>query len=1229
MLSLNSPELKLITKLLGKYDLRSTVTQLSALLTVPVLQANTIRIEILIHLAVSHCHGHRRPNLTKIGHWLNQHLGNTQLASLEDPAENIFITNIETPEGNRRVFEGIWESNDYFLQVVIETLNKHRVPQKCRDLLIPAFALLKLSDCVAERVGLQRWHIEPSVPNNTIRLAPTTRGLGITRATTFTDKELDALGISREVLAPFIFQDKDKQALVGESIGHSSLERHPLIEFKDELILSLPHAVSPAIRRFVLSELEQMRHIQRFANALSTQQARQIEMDVFREFKRDAISFTPPTPDGNIPPLSSWLLKFDINKYLHIVLLHDRMDLLNTQGLSSFMEYPEELEAGLGEYLSKVSSECRSLPGFTTGITLLVMGGLGRGYAFRFKNLPNPDQWHLSIIQISDLLMLAGELDRPITHYLKCMKQKKWAERQGVYFHSINGDYNVYCFWRRMNYQLVPRDLPVDDGSMISIANDMALPVREKVKNLLDHHVIETIDGHYSPVIRFGCDAYFKSMQNRPVYVSLEHLHKGMLAGVVETPRGPSWLLIEPREGNEQMRHLLYEMWSGFIGLYDRLVFEIEALHPKTLTGAIEICLDFGEVVVFEDYREPQSGVLIDKPKVTVNLDKRTALVKFPSDFLIHFQQPENIGEKLVLHSIAKGLVSLYQGSTGTIDEAFLYDLTNRVIGTSGMRILHLFSTRYPIEHLLARQGQKTIFLAQEDFVFSKLRLSENCTSVKTGNSITSKSESNDFLHRVVDKIWNQLRKLLKQLDRTSVIREVLTVHEAAIQDRDHWNRTAKAVIALYESEEDVFTVAQERESDRKNVSLSARTILEMAICECPENGGHQLSRWELDELLAKAALLIEVATDSDAINSDLIEPQINLHLNGEYSIDRGFYNTVIKPFLSGYFHEEFEAAAENYSKLYQKENTDKRTRADEVFSADFIRAFLTEFGLTPDEAVDGFAELMDLAVECNNVVVETTLGDLKARLIKTRGLSPEASEAFVRTFSIFHRPEWDKPPPGFRNRDINPWRFRRRLSSTARPIFVFGEENNDKVLYGAGIFRLGFGYLFERSERGHLPQEFFTTTKMKQYIGAVNNERGHAFARSVADQLRENGWEVRNEVQMTELGGSPEYGDIDVLAWKPSGEIQLIECKRLQLARTVAEVAEICRRFRGEARDELDRHVGRINWLRTNPSGLQHIVGFDPVPDLIDDRLVTNTHVPMMYLTTLPIEANKIGPLR
>ena len=151
----------------------------------------------------------------------------------------------------------------------------------------------------------------------------------------------------------------------------------------------------------------------------------------------------------------------------------------------------------------------------------------------------------------------------------------------------------------------------------------------------------------------------------------------------------------------------------------------------------------------------------------------------------------------------------------------------------------------------------------------------------------------------------------------------------------------------------------------------------------------------------------------------------------------------------------------------------------------------------------------------------------------------------------------------------------------------------------------------------------------MKKYVGKVNDEKGHAFAQSVANKLCEKGWHTRNEVQMTELGTFAELGDVDVLAWKPSGEIQIIECKRLQVARTIAEIAEICHRFRGEAKDELDKHVKRIEWIRANATCLQRVVGFPPDPSNIDDSLVTNVDVPMTYLKSLPIEANKIGPLK
>ena len=1225
MIPLNSPALERLSEFLGKYDLRSTVAQLAGLLTVPPLQANTLRIETVVHLAVAYCRGRRKTGPREIGNWLNRELGSSWVTMSEDPIGDVFVTNVETHEGNCRVFEGIWESNDYFVQVVIDTLDSPHAPQECQNLLGPALALLKLSDCVAERVGLQRWHVEPSAPQGKVILPSATRLADRARAVTFTDGELDSLNINRGVLEPFILCDEDRQALVAETIGHTSLERRPLVDLGGELVLALPHAVSPAIRRFVLAELQQMGYLPAFSEALATLQSQQVEEDGLWELKEQSTSLEPPTPDGKVPPLQDWLLKYDINKYLHVVLLHDRLDWLEAQDLSSLMEYPEGIGTSLKEYLKKVTNYCTSLPDFTEGMTLLVMGGLGRGYALSFDTWPS--QWYLSSIRISNFLMLASEPDRPVTRYLKCMKQKRWAEGEGLGFQSVDGGYNLYCYWRRSSYQLVPHESPVGPGSMLVILNDYISSVQEEVRNLVDRHVLQTTDGRYIPVRRFFSDAYFKSLRERPIYVSLAHLRSGILAGAIETSRGPSWLVIRPREGGESIRNLPYQMWEGSIELYDRLVFRTEALYPQAPTGPLEIQLDFNDVLVPDDDLEYQPSMATGEPEIAILFERRAAIVKFPPNFLQYFRQPESTGEKLVLRSIAKGLVSLHQGVGKDVEDGVLESLTNEVISDSGMRVLHVFLMADPVEQLQERLAQNPIFLAQEDYVFSKLKLSEGCLSNQTATRLMSKSECNDFLHRVVAKVWKRLRENLKRLDRASVIRKLLGVHEAIIQDRNHWRRTTKAALALYTQTENVFAVVEERETDRVSVAMAARALVEMAVCECPESDGRQLSRWEMDELLAKAALLIDVAMDSDALENDLVKPPIDLYPNGEYARDYSFQETVIKPFATAYRREGFEAAAA-YSELYRNEPSSERKAVDEMFSPEFVRAFRAEFGLTLPEAMTGFGELMVLAVENDNVIVETTLGEVKARLTSQSSLSVDASEAFVRAFGIFHRQEWETPPREFTRKDTYPWRFRRRLSVLVRPLLIFGTQDKDKILFGVGTLKIGISSLLDRIEHGRLPQELFTSTEMKRYIGTINNEEGHAFARETANQLCKEGWQTRNEVQMTELGASAELGDVDVLAWKPHGEIQIIECKRLRLARTVAEIAEICRRFSGEARDELDKHVRRIKWIKANPAGLQRIVGFTPNPALIDDRLVTNTRVPMTYLTSLPIEAGKIGPL-
>ena len=459
MVPLNDPALQRIVGSLKKCDSKLTVAKLGGLLTEPKLQANNVRMETLVHLAVAHCRGRSNPSSSEISRWLNKRLLKTQIPHLEDPAEDVFVTNVETAEGNLRVFEGTWESSAYSLQIVVDILADSNVPQEFRNLLIPVFALLKLSDCVAERIGLQRWHVVPSTPCGVVKLPSTIQIGERARAITFTANDLSELGINLQMLRPFLLRDEGRQALASETTGNSSLERHPILVFGSDLVLTLPTAVSPAIRRFVLSEVQRTGHSPEFFRALATRQAGQVDWDGLREIKRESTSLLSPVPE-DCPPLDAWLFKYDIDKFLHVVLLQDPMDSLESQDLSSVAEYPEKLRSGLEKYLIETAHHCKSLPDFVQGMTLLVRGGLGRGLALGFGEWP--DQWTLSFIRISDLLLLGDEGNRSLAGFLKCIERKKSVEEKGVFFQNTNGDYNFYCYWRNQNYQLVPRDFSLN-----------------------------------------------------------------------------------------------------------------------------------------------------------------------------------------------------------------------------------------------------------------------------------------------------------------------------------------------------------------------------------------------------------------------------------------------------------------------------------------------------------------------------------------------------------------------------------------------------------------------------------------------------------------------------------------------------------------------------------------------------------------------------------------------
>ena len=1222
---LNAPEFRQIAASLNEYDPNSAIPQVAALLTIPKLQANTVRLETLVHLAVAYCYGTECVPVTQIGKWLNNYLENSKIANREDPPEDVFIGNVGTPKGNRRIFNGISHSNDYFVRAVIDILADPKTPRECRDLLVPVSALMALSERVAERLGLQRWHSEESIPWGTIELPSATQLIDRARAITFTAEDFRVFGIRRDILEPFVFHGDDESDLTTESTANSTLERCPIMDLGGDLILTLPHAVSPAIRRFVVSELRESGYLAAFSKKLANRQAREVAADGLQELRGEIESMNAPNPDGTIPQMHAWLYRYDIDKYLHVILLHDRMIQLDEQGISSFMKYSDAEGTGLRKYLNKVSEFCMALTGFEEGITLLVVGGLGRGIAIDADHCS--EQWRLSVLGISDLALLSTEPRRSLTEFLKFMKHRCWIQQKGVEVTCVSGDYNLFCYWRRQNYQLVTHDIELKRGSATRILSDFTLRVRKEVRGLLDPHVLQTSNGSFVPVVRLRAGSQFSSRKQRPLYVSQIHSNGCELASVVETPRGPNWMLVKLRADNERARRFCYQVWDAFVDLHEMLVFQIEMRYSDAVSGPVEIHLNLDDIEIPKDFVPSEIDATNSEPAVNVIFEQRFAELRCPADLLRNFQQPENNGERMILKAIAKGIIGLYFGTSQAIGDFVLEDIVGSVLRDPDQRVLHIFPTD-PLKLLMDRCNADPVFLADEDFAFSKLGLSDGCTSARPNTSIVSKDQCNKFLHCVVEKVGVRIRRRLKQFDRASVIRNALELHESGLQDRDHWERTAPALLSLYESTDDVNGIIQRRQLDRMNVMVASRTVLEIAICECPRLGGRPISRWALDQILADSALLFLAATHSDAIRNDLITPEIALWANGEYTIDSRLQETVIAPFASAYRREGIEDAVRDYHELNRDRSTAGRQSLLGTFSAEFFTAFSTEFGLTPDDVVNGFVELMDLAFKKDGVVVETTLGRIRDCLASCNHLSADASEAFIQTFSIFHRPAWEQPPRGYARQDLYPWRFSRRLSATVRPIFVFGKRNDDNAIFGISSLVNGCQYLLQKCEQGHLPQGFFSSERMRKYIGATNDARGHAFAVWVADQMRERKWQAKTEVKMTEFGAPADLGDVDVLAWKSDGTIQLIECKRLTFARTVAEIANICRRFQGEAKDELAKHLRRVEWIRRNPQCLRNSVGFVPDPSHIDHRLVTNTQVPMKYMDSLPMDPDKIGPL-
>ncbi|HPS03399.1 MAG TPA: hypothetical protein PLA90_17810, partial [Candidatus Sumerlaeota bacterium] len=399
------------------------------------------------------------------------------------------------------------------------------------------------------------------------------------------------------------------------------------------------------------------------------------------------------------------------------------------------------------------------------------------------------------------------------------------------------------------------------------------------------------------------------------------------------------------------------------------------------------------------------------------------------------------------------------------------------------------------------------------------------------------------------------------------------------------------------------------------------RILVEIAVSECPLEGGYSTGRLDFSSLMADVQRIFDFGGFSDAIHKEVMDPTIEITPRGDICVDTQFLAEVAEPLGRKHESERLDYMESRYETLFEPEKP--VISVHEVFS-EFSPAFEEEFGLSIDDLRGTRDALQDLAIEKERSVFIARRDEILQFCSNREFSSEKAASTVLDRFSLWPREKWNSVPKGYVNGDLHPWRFGRKLSLYAKPLVRIEESDNPRFIISPGLMSVGVQYLIQRYYYAEIDESDCQSSKMQSWIAQKKNAQGNSFEQRVFDVVKSLGYEASKGMKVTALLGKKfdkDYGDIDVLTWKSNGkDVFSIECKDLRIAKTANEVGEQLNRFRGctfrnGKRDNLLKHLDRCDLLREKRERVAQTLGLNDANPLIHTIVCFSNPVPMQYV--------------
>ena len=674
------------------------------------------------------------------------------MGRLEDPAEDVFVSSIATPRGNFRILQGVWESNSFYVQRVVNALESIPADGRFDQMRNCVYALLSLSDVVCERAGLTRHQLgnvyhEKILPK---KIAESGRSFG--KVARFTEADFAAVGISVDDLADFVFDSSMRRHLAEETIGHSTLERFPIAHRNGQYFLLLPTAVGTAIRRYIIDEMD--------ALALRDESAETLAFEYAHLFSNTPLLGKGSGAQIGFEKTDSGLLaggvaRIDTGLYLNLIFFSDTLEGFANGGLTGWFPGAQsrELAEEVDRRIDEACEDARAETDFREGITLLVGCGIGRAIV-DFTSDRQWEDWRFEFVGASDLITLSWLPDFTPLSLWRLLEGQHRVEQAGVELHNINGLLNMVGWARSLGGHLVPHgDLPDEFGdsnipTFIMIEQNALLQVRYEVATYWDHHVVQNILGRWIGVRKDG-GSLFREDQQLPFFMAEERDGSRWLRGVYETVSRTWWCELETPDGTPG--HQAYERSKLLKTWMCRIVPVLETDFPELPTGTLLWRSRFEGNIGDWGEKVARSRLTFDDAKstISVEVDKASRIVSVVADALFEdaIFHPENIAERALVTGAVEGFARLASAkpSADRNDE-----LVQKIAGDVSARQSHAFRAQQFRDFVRDSVWRAPITVDKDDAAILKLGVGWRARRRELGGDIRGKDECTIFLNEIV-----------------------------------------------------------------------------------------------------------------------------------------------------------------------------------------------------------------------------------------------------------------------------------------------------------------------------------------------------------------------------------------------------------------------------------------------------------------------------------------------